>query len=275
MGAKKAKGKGKPDWPPLPAKAKVLVNVFTYAGQVGAGAFRYCCKLIPEAQTHPRVEYVAIGDSLGYPTDRVRNGVAKQALDQGYHFLLMIDDDQIPDHLVGVDPDARPFFSTALDFLYAQPGPAVVGAPYTGAPPQQRVMVMRDRDDQPDAPAGWGKRLDSYTREEAAVMTGVTRVAALPTGCLMIDLRCLAVLPPPWFSYEYDDPPHNTRLASTEDIVFTRNLSWLGVPQYCAWQCWAGHDKRYITTKPRPCPVDEVPASIRKAWEAGWRPKGE
>jgi hypothetical protein len=45
-----------------------------------------------------------------------------------------------------------------------------------------------------------------------------------------VDLRACDVVPPPWFSYEYDDPPFNTKLASTEDIVFTRNCDWLGVP---------------------------------------------
>jgi len=276
-----AKGRAKPKaaaerarWKPLPGRAKVLVAVLTYSKQVGAEVFGWCCKAIPEMQDHPRVEAVAVGTTFGYPTDRMRNAVCKQALAQGYDFLLMLDDDMVPDCRLGHDPDAKPFLPTALDYCYTQPGPVVVGAPYTGGPPAQRVMVMRDRDAQPDAPAGWGKRLDSFTREEAAVMTGFGRVSALPTGCMLIDLRCLAVLPPPWFSYEYADPPFNTVLASTEDIVFSRNLSWLGVPQICAWDSWAGHAKPYVTDKPGLCPVDEVPASILKAWEAGWRPKG-
>lgn len=261
-------------FPPLPERAKILVTVFTYANNIGRGVFRYCCKTIPQMQDHPRVECLAVGDANGYPTDRVRNAAAKQAADQGYHFLLMLDDDMTPDIMLGHDDAARPFLPTALDFAYSQPGPAIIGAPYTGGPPRQRVMVMRDRDLQPDAPPGWGKKLDSYTREEAAGMTGFGRVSALPTGCLLIDLRALAVLPPPWFSYEYDDPPFNTRLASTEDIVFTRNLHWLGVPQFSAWDSWAGHDKFYTTSKPQPCPVEEVPTSILKAWESGWRPAG-
>ena len=88
----------------------------------------------------------------------------------------------------------------------------------------------------------------------------------------MIDLRCLDVLPPPWFAYEYDDPPFNTRLASTEDVVFSRNLDWLGVPQYCHWSAWAGHVKTYVTGKPSPAPVADIPASIYRAWSNGWRP---
>lgn len=276
MGAKgraKAKAKaGRARWEPLPGRAKVLVAVLTYSKQVGAEVFGWCCKAIPEMQDHPRVEAVAVGTTFGYPTDRMRNAVCKQALAQGYDFLLMLDDDVHPDLHLGHDPQAKPFLPTALDYCYGQPGPVVVGAPYTGGPPAQRVMVMRDRDVQPDAPAGWGKKLDSYTREEAAGMTGFGRVSALPTGCMLIDLRCLAVLPPPWFSYEYADPPFNTTLASTEDIVFSRNLSWLGVPQVCAWNSWCGHVKTYTASKPMPCPVDEVPANILKAWEAGWRP---
>lgn len=278
MGAKqRAKAKATAErarWKRLPGRARVLVTVLTYAKQVGAEVLGWCCKAIPEMQDHPRAEAVAVGYTFGYPTDRMRNAVCKQALAQGYDFLLMLDDDVVPDLRLGSDPDARPFLPTALEYAYAQPGPVVVGAPYTGGPPAQRVMVMRDRDAQPDAPAGWGKKLDSYTREEAATMTGFGRVSALPTGCMLVDLRCLAILPPPWFAYEYADPPFNTVLASTEDIVFSRNLSWLGVPQICAWSSWAGHAKPYVTDKPGLCPVDEVPTSILKAWEAGWRPKG-
>ncbi len=93
------------------------------------------------------------------------------------------------------------------------------------------------------------------------------------TGVLLIDLRAIAVLPPPWFSYEFADHPFNTILASTEDVVFTRNLDWLSIPQYVAWDSWAGHDKRYMTGKPRISPVDEIPKSVHKAiFERGWKP---
>ncbi len=125
----------------------------------------------------------------------------------------------------------------------------------------------------PGLPGGLGKALAKFTREEAAVRTGVERVAALPTGCLLVDLRAFDLLPPPWFHYEYADPPFNTALASTEDVVCTRNADWVGVPQYCAWDCWAAHVKTLEIRRPRLCPVDSVPRAVWDAWRAGAKPK--
>jgi hypothetical protein len=261
------------DCKPLPEKVNVLVNAFTYAKAVGADVFRYCCGVGPALQSHKRVESVMVSYTQGYPTDRVRNAACAQARRDGFHFLLMLDDDMHPDLLLGHEPDAQEFLPTALDFMLAHDGPCCVGAPYCGSPPAQEVVVMKNREYAPDLPEGSGLKLDKYTRDEAALLSGIKRVAALPTGCLLIDLRALDVLPAPWFSYEYDDPPYNTKLASTEDIVFTRNLDWLGVPQYCHWSAWAGHVKTFTTGKPMPAPVVDIPQSIYKAWSNGWRPK--
>ena len=52
-------------------------------------------------------------------------------------------------------------------------------------------------------------------------------------------MRAIELLPKPWFSYEFKDE-EKTEKASTEDIVFTRDLHLLGVPQYCFWNAWAG-----------------------------------
>lgn len=253
---------------PLPEKVDVLVNVFTYARQVGADVFAYCCGVGPALADHPRVGKVVVSYTHGYPTDRCRNAACKQARDDGFHLLVMIDDDMVPD----VVPGAKPFLPSAIDFVLAHPGPCLVGAPYCSGPPTQDVLVMKNRAYCPDQPDGLGQRMDKFTRDEAAAATGFERVAALPTGLLLVDLRVLGVLPPPWFSYEFADPPFNTKLASTEDVVFTRNLDWLGVPQFVAWDSWAGHSKAFVTGKPRRCPVDEIPQSVYKAWAAGWRP---
>lgn len=261
------------DCKPLPEKVNVLVNVFTYARQVGGDAFSWCCGVGPELQNHPRVENVMVSYCHGYPTDRMRNAACAQAKRDGYHLLCMIDDDMKPDLLYGHEPDAQPFLSSAINFTLAHDGPCLVGAPYCGTPPAQEVLVMKNREYAPDQPCGAGLKLDKYTRDEAAVLTGIQKVAALPTGCLLVDLRALDVLPPPWFAYEFDDEPYNTKLASTEDIVFTRNCDWLGIPNYCAWSSWAGHVKTFVTGKPQPAPVIDIPGSIYKAWSNGWRPK--
>lgn len=261
-----------PEVPALREPVDILVNVFTYAKQVGAEVFSYCCGVGPQFQGDSRVGRVMVSYTHGYPTDRCRNAACLQAKADGFHFLLMLDDDMQPDMLVGKEPEAVPFLPAALTFALQHAGPCVVGAPYCGAPPSQDVMVMKNRAYAPDQPDGMGMKLDRYTRDEAAVMRGIQQVSALPTGCLLIDLRILDILPPPWFSYEYDDPPYNTKLASTEDVVFTRNADWLGVPQYCAWDCWAGHVKTFITGKPYVAPVKQIPESVYKAWSKGWRP---
>lgn len=261
------------DCQPLPEKVNVIVNVFTYAKQVGGDVFSWCCGVAGTLGPYPRCENAVVSYCHGYPTDRMRNAACMQAKRDGFHFLLMLDDDMKPDLLLGHERDAVPFLTTALDFSLAHDGPCIIGAPYCGTPPLQEVLVMKNREYAPDHPDGMGLKLDKYTRDEAAALSGIQRVAALPTGCLLVDLRVLDILPPPWFSYEFDDPPYNTKLASTEDIVFTRNLDWLGVPQYCHWSAWAGHHKPFLTGKPQPAPVVDIPRSIYKAWSNGWRPK--
>lgn len=262
-------------WEPLPEKVKIMVTVLTYAKQVGADVFSWCVNLASRAKEHPRVGEIVFSYTAGYPTDRCRNAAAAEATNGGYHLLLQADDDMHPDVMAKDDPDAKPFFATTLDFMLAHDGPCMVGAPYMSAPPRQQVLVMRNRLTAPDHLNGCGHRIDKYTIEEAVEMRGIQRCAALPTGLLMTDTRAFRVIHPPWFSYEFEDPPWNTKLASTEDVVFTRNATWMHLPCYANWDAWAGHCKSWLTTKPRLCPVDEVPHSVWKAFKAGWRPRGE
>ncbi len=259
-------------WPELPEKVSLLVAVPTYDGRLSADVMTYCAGLANTAMDAcPRLAGVAVTTESGYPTDRVRNLILSKALASGFDFVLMIDDDMKPDVGLGQDPDAVAFLPAALNFAVAHDGPCFVGAPYTSAPPFQRVLVMRWAERVPDQADGTGLELRSYTREEAAGMAGVGRVAALPTGMLLIDMRAVKSHPRPWFSYEFEDEGH-TKLASTEDVVFTRDADWLGVPQYCAWSSWAGHHKRYTTCRPRTVPLDAVPKAIHKAYAGGWKP---
>lgn len=257
---------------PLPERARVLVTVFTYAGMMRSEVYGYATGLVHKMADHPRLAGLDFSYAVGYPTDRVRNAAMKGARDGGYDFAFFLDDDMSPDLLVGADPAAKPFLPTALDFAYAHGTPCCVGAPYCAGPPTQDVVVMKNAEQVPDLPDGCGWHMRKYTRDEAAAESGVGRVAALPTGCLLIDTRVCEVVPPPWFAYEWADPPYNTRLASTEDVYFSRNCDWLGVPQYCAWDCWAGHVKTVTTGKPRLAPVDTVAKSVYRAIERGFRP---
>jgi hypothetical protein len=248
----------------LPEKVRILATLFTYDGWSHCDAALYASGLYQQLAGHPRLEELRLGYARGYPTDRVRNAACKEAKDAGFDFLLMLDNDMKFDGLVDRDPDAKPFLPTSLEFALNQPAPVVVGAPYTGGPPDQRVMVMRWRDRRPNGVGGEGQAIESYTREEAAERSGIERVAALPTGCLLVDLRALDMMAPPWFSYEFGDPPYNTKLASTEDIVFTRNLDWCGVGQFVNWDAWAFHHKEFTTTKPTIVNPLDVPKAIWK-----------
>ena len=260
-------------WEPLPEKVNVLVVVFTYAKQIGADVFAWCTGPAAKMRDHPRVGNLAFSYTVGYPTDRCRNAALVEAKRAGFHYAVFCDDDMAPDCTLGQEPGAKPFFPTALEFALAHDGPCLVGAPYCSAPPSQDVLIMKDRVVIPDLPDGLGRKIDKYSRDEAAVMTGIQRAAALPTGLMLVDVRVTDILEPPYFEYEYADKPNCTRLASTEDVVFSRNLSWLGCPNFAAWDCWAGHVKTFTTGKPRLSPIDEIPRAIRAAWDKGWRPK--
>lgn len=264
------------EWAPLPDKVNLIVNVFTYSKMLHADVMLYTHAVKYQLKDHPRVDEVYISYCSGYPTDRVRNGAVADAKRNRHHFMLMLDDDMMPD--IGLsreyrDPQAVGFFPSAIDFALSHDGPCCIGAPYTSSPPYQEVLVTKQRTTIPDLEDGLGLRLDKFTRDEASQLAGIQRVAALPTGCLLIDLRAIDVLPPPWFSYEYKDAPLNTAIASTEDTVFSRNLDWLGVPQYCHWSAWAGHHKDFVTQRPLQSPVTDIPQSIYKAiFERKWKP---
>lgn len=262
----------KEGWKPHPEKVNVLVTVFTYDKTLSAEALVYCTRLYGQMVGHPRLNQLEISYSFGYPTDRCRNFVVKSAREHGFDYALLLDNDMKFDAQLGHDPGAKPFLPSSLDFALAQPGPVFVGAPYCSAPPSQEVVVMKHREYAPDCPGGMGKKLDKYTRDEAAVAKGIERVAALPTGCLLVDLRAFDVIAPPWFYYEFTDAPYNTALASTEDVVLTRNADWLGIPQYVNWDAWAHHLKSYEVCKPRLCPVDSVPRAVWEGIKAGAKP---
>lgn len=258
-----------------PEQADILVVVFTYSGSCHVDIMQYVAGLYGSMianNRHPRMGSLSVSYSAGYPTDRCRNAALEAAKRRGARFLLMLDDDMKPDLLLGQDPDAKPFLPTAFDFAINQPEPVCVGAPYCAGPPNQEVVVMRNRVVVPDMPGDIGTKLDKYSREEAAVAKGFEEVAALPTGCLLIDMRCLERMEPPYFQYEYADESQ-TKLASTEDIFFTRNAAWLGYKQYVLWDAWAGHHKRYLVGKPQLTTVGSVPKMIFKAFQNGYVPE--
>ena len=257
-------------------KADVMLARFPGGGTEHTPCVDWLMDAEQALRTHPQVGRYARYKIDDTPITMGRNRAMKVAKEQGFDFLLMVDSDMDPDYYLGADPRAVPFLEVAVPFLLAHPGPAVIGVPYCGPPPHENVYVFRWRNKQSDHP-NVDIELAQYTREEAAVMGGVGEVAALPTGLILIDMRCYDLVrdakraavgphgkPTPFFYYEWTDDDATDK-ASTEDVTFSRDLSWAGVKQYCAWDSWAGHVKKKTVGKPQPYTPDMVSESIRTA----------
>jgi hypothetical protein len=188
------------------------------------------------------------------PITMGRNKCLRVAEEQGWDYVLMLDSDMVFDMPY---PGARPFWEAAWEFALAHDGPCVVAAPYVGPPPVEVCYVFRYENNQSDDPNP-NFFLRAYGRHEAAQMTGVQRAGALPTGLMLIDMRAVRKLKKPYFYYEWADDSQSEK-ASTEDVTFSRDLAYAGVPLYCAWDSWAGHIKQKICGKPQAIPADLVP----------------
>lgn len=215
---------------------------------------------------HERVEVVASESIADTPVDMSRNRALKRAKELGLHFAIFIDSDMWPDyefiHNQAVETEAaKEFLPNAFEFALNHDGPCVIGVPYCCAPPEERVLVMKWTVQETDAPPG-ASQIKSFDREEVVNLRGFGEVAALGTGLLLTDMRALEVLPEPYYAYEFKDGSQ-TEKASTEDIVFTRDLHLLGVPQYCYWSSWAGHWKNKLVTRPATIPLGKISKAMR------------
>lgn len=270
-------------------KLRVMFASFSYGGNGGLKSEHpdvrdWMLRTLPAAKADPRVEEVLHMDFADTPITMTRNKAVLVARDAKVDLLFMVDSDMSPDCELADDPEAKPFWDVAFNFLYNHydRGPACIAAPYCGPPPHENVYVFR-----------WRKRanhsknvdwwLDGFEREEAAEKAGIEPVAALPTGLIGFDMRCFELIEPPeptspgnpgdthaWFRYEWSDQ-YCSNKGSTEDVVTTRNISVAGLetlgysPIYVAWNCWAGHWKPHMVRKPRLYPAECVSAEFRAA----------
>jgi hypothetical protein len=267
----------------------------------GSGSERHECTdfLVRTARAidkDPRIEkIVPVPVRVDTPVPMLRNKAVLDAKEQRADYLVMVDSDMAPD---AYWPKAPLFWNTAWDFLMKRREeeehdrehwlgfrkidadgeltelgasewlmknfpPATVSAPYCGAPPRELVMVFHWANQESDHPNP-DFRLKMIPREMAALCAGIQEVAAMATGLIIYDMRVFDILKPAWFAYEYKDETESEKVTS-EDVYETRNASMLGLPQFVAWDCWAGHMKTKMVGRPELITRDKVHASLREA----------
>lgn len=293
-----------PAAPPL--KLDIFVGFPSYGGNGGVASEHpdireWWVETVLKMKADPRIGQVYPRTESDTPICMVRNKFVLQARAASAHLLLMVDSDQSPNKHKG-EAWFKPFWDVAFDEIYNhyQKGPLVVGAPYCGPPGAgENVYVFQFENDGirgDETPI----RLEMYNRNEAARMTGVSPVAALPTGLILYDMRlfdltepskftheqvleqyhagtmtkaqALSSLKGSWFHYEWKDC-YQAEKASTEDVVSTRDLAFaasvqLGYnPLRCAWDSWIGHWKPWNVGKPGFYPVESAAANLRRSVE--------
>lgn len=244
------------------ARHSILIARFPYGGFEYHKCTDWLVKTVIEMKSDPRIDdihHVALNDT---PITMTRNKACRLAQLKGVDFILMIDNDMVPDYQY-----TQPFWGSSFDFMLAQPRPCMIAAPYCGPPPVENVYIFRWRTNQshhnnPDY------SLAQYTREEAAQMAGIEEVAALPTGLLLMHTAVLGYIPTPWFDYNYTDE-YELEKDTTEDVYFTRNCSLSGIPVYCNWDSWAGHVKPKIVPKPTILTADIFAKQAQRAVREG------
>jgi hypothetical protein len=200
------------------------------------------------------------------PITMSRNRAVQAALENKVDFLLMLDNDMCPDMYIGQDPFAEPFLPPTLDFMLDRwdEGPHMVGAPYCGPPPIENVYVFQWATWETNSPNP-DYRLEQFSREESARKIGFEKVAALPTGLILFDMRIFRdLLKPPYFYYEWKDGTESEK-ASTEDVTMTRDAGLAGAKIWCFWSAWAGHYKLKCVGRPKVLYSDQVGDQMRQA----------
>lgn len=259
-------------------KYRVMVAWFPYAHMIDDRAAAYVAALTPKLMRDSRIDTYALWSEADTPITMVRNRCLLDAEKWGADYVLMLDSDNIPD-IHERDPGAKPFWESSFDFMLDMDGirsdtnakygmsayngrPCVVAAPYVGPPPHECVYAFdwvnhSNNNCNPDF------ALEMVPRHEAAQRKGFMPAAALATGVMLIDMRAVKKMPHPRFYYEWKDSTASMK-ASTEDVTFTRDLTYMGIPIYCNWDAWAAHLKTKICNKPVNIPADWVPKHMRE-----------
>lgn len=269
----------------MSGKVSVMIAIPAYGHSVDNRLIKWIAKLTGELEQDNRVRGYSIWEGADTPITMERNRALSDAQENGIDFVFFLDTDTIPDLYVR-ESWAKPFWKSSFDFAMdslARKGlPTVVAAPYCGPSPHSCVYVFdwvnfRNPGLQPDGrDVACDFALEMVPRHEAANRRGIQPAAALPTGCMLIDMRAVKPLKHPYFDYEWSDQ-RAIKKASTEDVYFTRNLNYVwadhGVVCFCNWDAWAGHVKQEIVGKPQNYPPAWLPQHLvqtcRQAVDAG------
>lgn len=270
-----------------PAKVSVRLVLFAYGGNGGVSSIIpqlaiWVAQAIAKLKADHRVDRVGWEIYSDTPITMTRNRAIREAREQGFDMVLMLDSDNEPDAYVGADPEAKPFLDVAFPFAYdrlMQGKPTVIAAPYCGPPPNPvpkpgvtdhgEVPYLfnwtNNESDSPDCRF----EISILTRLEASRLRGIYPVAALPTGVCLFTLNAFEGLPIPYFKYEFN-ADHSEKL-STEDVVATRDISlfWQATKGweviYAACDSWALHYKPKKVGKPKIVMLESIAGDFREA----------
>jgi hypothetical protein len=265
------------------AQLDVLICTYAYGGNGGVSSMipelaEWTTRTVINMKDDPRIDRIKPIILSDTPITMTRNRTVRIAKEEGYDMILMLDNDNCPDGYLGADPAAKPFWNVAFDFAYErlmQGMPTVIAAPYCGPPPHPvhesggevpYLFEWMDNESDEEHPQ---RKLELLTRNEAARLSGIHPVAALPTGVCLFTTNIFEGPPKPYFDYEWNEDHSEKR--STEDVYCTRNLSlyWAVKKEwivcYAACDSWALHYKPKKVGRPRPTPVEAYAKHMRDA----------
>jgi hypothetical protein len=189
-----------------------------------------------------------------------RNMFAHDALKAGVDFLLMIDPDMRPD-LYRDRPGMQRFMVSSWQHALENPG-SVIGAPAVGGSPKYDTNVFIAGEEH-------ARRMTHAEVLERQRNPCIEQVHAIGTGLILIDMLVFRRLAIPFFDDVYENP-EKTKLAKSQDVVFTEACTKAGFPVWCNHYAWAGHHKDELLgcpgfdepEKSEPAPGDKYPLPI-------------
>ena len=229
---------------------KVGIANFPWKGVMSWQTSAWCIKLVLKLMNDDRIREIYTNYHEGNcPIHMLRDIAVKSAMNERCDYLLMIDNDMIPDPKL---PKSQPFWKTAWEFTMDRRSreerekimPATIASPYFADSAGSFLAY-----DWNPIPNDEGEDLVLIAKEDALSRRGLGTVVAAQTGLIFYDMRVFWYMPKPWFTYEWKDSEHQI-VNLADDFYQTRNLTLAGLPVYMAWDCWSAHLKTSCVTRP-------------------------